>query len=135
MYIYIYQVLFISSIPKRESLVYFKSRGVPTTASVAILTECTSPPLFSLLPSAWQGNSGARRGAETWNRRDARLEINETWLISSKLYWHVELSDDVKRNMGSKENFRVFSLIKLYRKSWQVDLKINFKEKSFWYLR
>ena len=64
------QVSFISSITKRESLVYFKSRGVSTTASVAIPTECISPPLFSLLLSApqsvtWQWNSGAWRGA--WN--------------------------------------------------------------------
>ena len=78
------QVSFNSSIPKRESLVYFESRGVPTTASIAILTERTSPHSFhffrALLRASRDIEIVERAGErETWNTRNTGLEINETW--------------------------------------------------------
>ena len=68
------------------SLVYFKSWGVTTNASVSIPTDCTSTPLFSLLSSAhqsvtWQWNSGAWRGA--WNLKYTRLDCNDNNYVIS----------------------------------------------------
>ena len=65
----------ISKLP--SSLVYFKSRGVPTTASVAISTECTSPHsshFFRALLRASRDNEivGCGRERETWNTRDLK---------------------------------------------------------------